>query len=62
LAENTTVQFESPAAVRLAIERYAAGPADFADCLLSVQAQAVAAAATYTFDRKMKSLPGVVIL
>jgi predicted nucleic-acid-binding protein len=62
LSKHATVQLESPAVVRAAIALYAAGPADFADCLLAVQARDAGAEKLHTFDRKMRSLPGVSLL
>jgi predicted nucleic-acid-binding protein len=62
LAHNATVRLESPAAVRTAVRLYEAGPADFADCLLAVQAGEAGAEALHTFDRKMRALPGVTLL
>lgn len=62
LMGNATVQLESLPAVREATRRYEAGPADFADCLLAVQASGQGAERLVTFDRKMRNLPGVFLL
>jgi predicted nucleic-acid-binding protein len=62
LMGNATVQLESPPAVREAARLYETGLADFADCLLAVQASAQGAERVVTFDRKMRTLPGVQIL
>ncbi|MEY8875324.1 MAG: PIN domain-containing protein [Leptothrix sp. (in: b-proteobacteria)] len=62
LASHATVQLESTAAVREAIALYEHGPADFADCLLVAQAQALGCEQVATFDRKLRDLPGVKLL
>lgn len=62
LMGNATVQLQSPAAVREAARLYEASPADFADCLLAVQAAGQGATRLLTFDRKMRQLPGVELL
>lgn len=62
LMGNATVQLASPSAVREAARLYEAGPADFADCLLAVQSGGQGAERLVTFDRKMRNLPGVVLL
>jgi len=58
LAGNATVQLESAAGVREAVALYAAGPADFADCLLAVKAAKAGCDALRSFDKKMRGLPG----
>jgi predicted nucleic-acid-binding protein len=58
LAGNATVQLESAAGVREAVALYAAGPADFADCLLAVKAAQAGCDALRSFDKKMRGLPG----
>jgi predicted nucleic-acid-binding protein len=62
LTRNATVQLASPAAVREAARLYETASADFADCLLSVQAASAGARSVMTFDRKMRKLPGVQLL
>jgi predicted nucleic-acid-binding protein len=62
LAGNATVQLESAAFLPQATALYDSGPADFVDCLLAVKAQATACTALRTFDKKMKLLPGVLVL
>jgi predicted nucleic-acid-binding protein len=62
LAGNATVKLESAAALVEATTLYAQGPADFVDCLLAVNAKAQRCAALHSFDKKMKGLPGVVVL
>lgn len=62
LVSHATVVLESPAPVRLAADAFERGPADFADCLLSVKAQAAGCTQLSTFDRGMKGLPGVKLL
>ena len=53
------MRLESPTAVREATALYAAGPADFADCLLAVKAAQAGCEALRSFDKKMRGLPGV---
>lgn len=62
LVSHATVQLESPASVRSATDLFERGPADFADCLLSVKAQVAGCDRLATFDRGMKGLPGVKLL
>jgi predicted nucleic-acid-binding protein len=62
ITDNTTLRLESPRAIREATRLYQAGPADFADCLLSVQAREAGADQIHTFDRKMRGLPGITLL
>lgn len=62
LASHATVALESPAAVRAATDAFEQGPADFADCLLSMKASAAGCERLATFDRGMKGLPGVKVL
>lgn len=62
LSSHATAMLESPAAVRLATDAFEHGPADFADCLLSMKAQAAGCDQLATFDRGMKRLPGVRVL
>lgn len=62
LASHATVALESPQAVRAAADAFERGPADFADCLLSVKARAAGCDQLATFDRGMKGLPGVRLL
>lgn len=62
LSSNATVALESPAAVSSAIEAYERGPADFADCLLCAKAAAAGCQGVATFDKAMRTLPGVSVL
>lgn len=62
LASHATVALESAATVRAATDAYERGPADFADCLLCVKARLAGCDQLVTFDRSMKSLPGVKLL
>lgn len=62
LASHATVVLESPQAVRAAADAFERGPADFADCLLSVKARAAGCDQLATFDRGMKVLPGFRLL
>ena len=60
---NATVKLESAAALAAqATALYEQGPADFVDRLLAVKAKAQLCAALHSFDKKMKGLPGVVLL
>ena len=62
LSSHGTVALESPAAARSATDAFEHGPADFADCLLSIKAQAAGCDQLATFDRSMKGLPGVKLM
>ena len=62
LTKNATVCIESHGFVSEALVLYEQGPAGFADCLLSVKANHAGCNALRTFDKKMKSLPGVKLL
>ncbi len=62
LSSHATVVLESVSAVRAAIESFAVGPADFADCLLCAKAVSAGCEAVATFDRGMKALPAVRLL
>ena len=62
LASNATVRLESAAALPEATALYAAGPADFADCLLAVKAVRAGCQSLRSFDRKMRALPGFKLL
>ena len=62
LVRHATVALESATDIRAALVLYEKGPADFADCLLSVKAQRQGCDAVVTFDRKMRHLAGVTLL
>ena len=62
LVGTATVKLESAASLVEATTLYDQGPADFVDCLLAVKAKAQRCAALHSFDKKMKALPGVVLL
>jgi predicted nucleic-acid-binding protein len=62
LSGNATVGLESAAAVAEAAALYAAGPGDFADCLLATKARFPGCEAVRTFDKGMRPLPGVKLL
>lgn len=62
LLHHATVALESAADIRAALVLYEKGPADFADCLLSVKARRHACDTVVTFDRKMRHLAGVTVL
>jgi predicted nucleic-acid-binding protein len=53
LASHATVALESATAVRSAADAFEKGPADFADCLSSMKAQAAGCDRLATFDRGM---------
>lgn len=59
---NATVSIESASCLTPAIALFTSGPAGFADCLLAVKASQVGCIALRSFDRKMRSLPGVELL
>ena len=59
LSLHASVAMESADAVRDATDLFAAGPADFADCLLAAKARAAGCNQLPTFDRGMKGLSGV---
>ena len=62
LAGNATVKIESAAALPEATALYAQGPADFSDCLLAVKAGQAGCDSLRSFDKKMRTLPGVKLL
>ena len=62
LTKNATVCIESHNLMAEALVLYEQGPAGFADCLLAVKARRPGYDALRTFDKKMKSLPGVKLL
>ena len=62
LLNNTTLGLESPAAVAEALALHTTGPADFADCLLASKAARAGCDSLRSFDKKMRGLPGVVLL
>ena len=51
-------EFANRAAVGAAIQRYAAGKADFSDYLIGESAALAGASVTYTFDRELARTPG----
>jgi len=62
LAGNATVKLEAVTVLREAAALYSQGPADFADCLLAAKARQAGCDSLRTFDKKMRSLPGVKLL
>ena len=62
LASHATVCLDGAEEVSSALALYAAGQADFADCLLAARAQASDLDTLFTFDRKMRGLPKVQLL
>ena len=62
LVSNATVKLESAASLVEATTLYEQGPADFVDCLLAVKAKAQRCTALHSLDKKLKGLPGVVLL
>lgn len=62
LSSNATVRLDGAEEVAAAVGLYAAGKADFADCLLAARAQAGGLDTLFTFDRKMRGLPKAQVL
>ena len=62
LLSHASVALESVSAAMEATALFEIGPADFADCLLSVKAKNAGCTNLMTFDRGMKNLPGVKLL
>lgn len=62
LAGNATVRLESAPAVAEATALYVGSACDFADCLLAAKARRAGCEALRTFDKGMRSLPGVKLL
>lgn len=62
LASNATVALEEAASVADALALFEAGSADLADCLLAARAARQEVEFLATFDRGMRSLPGVKLL
>jgi predicted nucleic-acid-binding protein len=62
LLGNATLAWQSPGAVADALELHKTGGVDFADCLVACLAAAQGCEAVATFDRGMRSLPGVRLL
>lgn len=62
LAGNATVELESAVCMQAAVTLYELGPADFVDCLLASKAKHRGCESLRSFDKKMKSLPCVVLL
>lgn len=52
LLEHDVLSVESPAVVRLALQWFAAGPADFSDYLLAARARSAGCETVLTLDRK----------
>ena len=63
LLDNASIALETPAAVRDALASFELGSADFPDCTLIVaKAREAGCNRTLSFDQRMRSLPGVVLL
>ncbi len=62
LANSASVCIKSNDFMFQAVALYEQGPAGFADCLLAVKAGHAGCVALRTFDKKMKTLPGVKLL
>lgn len=62
LTRNATVALECAACIADATDLYEVGPANFVDCLLAVKARRLRCTALRSFDKKMRSLPGVELL
>lgn len=52
LLDYDVLSVESPALVRQALQWFAAGPADFSDCLLAARARSAGCEIVLTLDRK----------
>jgi predicted nucleic-acid-binding protein len=61
LLGNATLSWQSPAAAN-ALQLHETGGVDFADCLVAALATAQGCEGVATFDRGMRSLPGVRLL
>ena len=62
LLDNSSIAFESPLAVRNALNSFEITAADFLDCLIVAKASHAGCSHTLTFDQRMKPLPGVQLL
>ena len=62
LLNNNCISFESPLAVRNALNNFETTTADFPDCLIVAKADHAGCKHTLTFDQRMKILPGVQLL
>ncbi len=62
LLDNATLAWQSHAAVTQALQLYEQGGADFPDCLIVSLGSQHGCEATATFDRGMRSLPGVRVM
>lgn len=62
LLDNVTVRLESPAVLRVALDSFRHGPADFPDCFIVAKALAAGCEVTVTFDRRMQQLDSVRLL
>lgn len=62
LLDNSSIAFESPLAVRNALNSFETTTADFPDCLIVAKASHAGCSHTLTFDQRIKPLPGVQLL
>lgn len=62
LLDNSGIAFESPLAVRNALNSFETTTADFQNCLIVAKASYAGCSHTLTFDQRMKPLPGVQLL
>lgn len=62
IMEIAQLQIDSSTDVAVALRLYRAGPADFADCLVSQTNLSAGCLQTITFDRKAGKLPGFKLL
>lgn len=62
LLDNSCIAFESAVVVRNALSSFETTAADFPDCLIAAKARNAGCNQTFTFDQRMKSLPGVKLL
>jgi predicted nucleic-acid-binding protein len=57
ILDNAHLAFENADAVEQALQEYETGPADFADCLIAMTADANGASSTATFDKDAAKRP-----
>lgn len=62
LLAEPVFSFEDRAAVEAAVAAFAAAASGFPDCLIVAKNQSLGCAATVTFDKRMRRLPGVTLL
>ncbi len=62
LLDNASIVLESPDAVKTALNYFEADSADFPDCLIVAKARQAGSSRTFSFDKRMRLLPGVELL